>query len=135
MQHLQYPWPPLQHIASISSPPVRQTVQSGEEEVKRQAPVGQVREVGEAAPALLGTLDRVPHDDHHEGVEGEEESVDGERKGGEEPGGCEAGGGIEGGIDAHEGVEGGHRREIAKCIYSSEQERHAIHVKYCGKKS
>lgn len=90
---LQRPGPALQ--PGLPRPGVREGVQGAEEEVERQAPVGQVGEVGEGLPggggAVVGVVPAEDCEDGDEGVEGEEEAEGGEEVGWEEPGGCEAG--------------------------------------------
>lgn len=84
MRSLQRPRPAPE--PRLARPRVRKGVQGREEEVEGQAPVGQVREVGEGLARGDGeAVGVVPGEDGRdggEGVEGEEEAERGEEKGG-----------------------------------------------------
>lgn len=107
VRSLQRPGPALQ--PGLPRPGVREGVRGAEEEVERQAPVGEVGEVGEGAPAgggeVVGAVPAEDGEDGREGVEGAEEAEGGEEVGWEEPGGREAAGRVEGLGDAEEGVD------------------------------
>ena len=84
-------------------------MQGREEEVERQAPVGEVGEEGEGATRgdgeMVGVVPAEDGEGCDEGVEGEEEAKGGEDVGGKEPRGCEAGGWVEGVVDTEERVD------------------------------
>ena len=84
-------------------------MQGRKEEIKRQAPVREVREEGEGGAGgggeAVGVVVAEDCKGCGEGVEGEEEAEGSEEVRGEEPGGCEAGGWVEGVGDAEVGVD------------------------------
>lgn len=107
-------------------------MEGAEEEVERQAPVGQVGEVGEGLPGgggeAVGVVPAEDGEDGGEGVGGEEEAEGGEQEGRQEPGGGEAGCRVEGLGDAEEGVDLRHRGGFLLCVGVMEEWWVCVHV-------